>query len=353
MKKRFLSLALAAVMALSLAAPAMAYSTPDFSDVPSNHWAYEAVMKMADAGVIKGTGNGAFNPEMKLSAEMFVVLVGRVVFPEVKAEGADWSGPYVTEAKAKGLLDGTNITDTNLKGDISRYDMAVILRGAVKQMGLKETMAEEGQVTDFGDIPNRYTDAVLMAYGSGLIRGDQAGNFNGANSMTRQEAATVMDRLIDLPEKQAREEEEAKIQAEKEAKEWYESSRTGKYVTIPIHGNLSAFDYLGVDLVGAPIGIYYKDGRLLGETVSDDGRSFRMELTIDEADFNTADPVYYAALTGWYEFEGKTYNTPDIAKVPTNPLGLGTASGYRLSCRAYSYETNPEYFPNVDPALFE
>lgn len=198
MKKRLLSLALAAIMALGLAVPAMAYTTPDFSDVPSNHWAYQSVMKMADAGVIKGTGGGMFSPDMKLSAEMFIVLVGRVVFPDVKAEGADWSGPYVAEAKAKGLLEGTNITDSNLKGDISRYDMAVILAKCVDLLKVSATKADSSKVTDYGEVPAKYIDAVLMAYGSGLIRGDQSGNFNGANSMTRQEAATVMDRLLAL-----------------------------------------------------------------------------------------------------------------------------------------------------------
>lgn len=198
MKKRFLSLALAAIMALGLAVPAMAYTTPDFSDVPQNHWAYDSVMKMADAGVIKGTGGGMFSPEMKLSAEMFIVLVGRVVFPDVKAEGADWSGPYVAEAKAKGLLEGTNITDSNLTGDISRYDMAVILAKCVEILKVSAIKADSSKVTDYGEVPTKYVDAVLMAYGSGLIRGDQSGSFNGANSMTRQEAATVMDRLMGL-----------------------------------------------------------------------------------------------------------------------------------------------------------
>lgn len=198
MKKKAVSLLLILALVLGLAVPAMAYTTPDFSDVPSNHWAYQSVMKMADAGVIKGTGAGMFSPDMKLSAEMFIVLVGRVVFPDVKAEGADWSGPYVAEAKAKGLLEGTNITDSNLKGDISRYDMAVILAKCVEILKVSATKADSSKVTDYGEVPTKYVDAVLMAYGSGLIRGDQSGSFNGANSMTRQEAATVMDRLLGL-----------------------------------------------------------------------------------------------------------------------------------------------------------
>lgn len=348
MKKRTISLVLAAVLALGLAAPAMAYTTSDFSDLPANNWAYAPVMRMADAGVIKGTGNGTFSPEMKVSVAQFLTLVGRVVFPEVKSEGADWFGPYVTAAQNADLLTGTQVDVTKPEAEISRYDMAVILQGAVKQMGLKETMAEASQVTDFGDIPNRYTDAVLAVYGTGLITGDQNGNFNGTNTMMRNETATVLDRLIALPEKQAKEEEAAKIQAEKEAQEWYESSRTHEYVTFTIHGGLSP-----AYLPGAPVGIYYKDGRLLGETVSDEGGHFRLELTVDSADFNTKDAVYYAALTGWYEFEGMHYNTPDISKRPIDALGEPSVSGYILGCRAYSYETSSKYFPDIDPSIFE
>lgn len=197
-KNRVLALILALVLGLGLAVPAMAYQTPDFSDVPPAHWAYESVMKMADAGVIKGVGGDRFAPEDTLTAEMFIVLVGRVVFPDIKAEGADWSGPYVTEAKEQGLLTGTNVTDETLKGEISRYDMAVILAKCVDLLKVSATKADSSKVTDYGEVPAKYIDAVLMAYGSGLIRGDQSGSFNGANSMTRQEAATVMDRLLGL-----------------------------------------------------------------------------------------------------------------------------------------------------------
>ncbi len=198
MRKRTLSLALALVMALGLAAPALAFTTPDFTDLPSDNWAYEPVMRMADAGVIKGTGGGAFSPEMKVSVAQFLTLVGRVVFPDVKAEGADWYGPYIQEAQSKGLLNGTQVDTSKPEAEISRYDMAVILRGAAKQLGVPENAAQPSQVTDYGEIPTKYAEAVLAVYGMGLIQGDQNGNFNGANTMMRNETATVMDRLIAL-----------------------------------------------------------------------------------------------------------------------------------------------------------
>lgn len=198
MKHKILSLMLAAVMALGLVVPALAYETPDFTDVPAGNWAYDSVMRMADRGIVKGTGNKMFSPNGIATAEQFLTLVGRVVFPGIKAEGSDWSGPYVAEAKSKGLLDGTNVNDGNLKGEISRYDMAVILAKAVDLLKVSVTKADSSKVTDYGEVPTKYVDAVLTAYGSDLITGDENHNFNGQKSMRRNELATVMDRLLKL-----------------------------------------------------------------------------------------------------------------------------------------------------------
>lgn len=197
--KKLASLGLALVLLLSLAVPAMAYTTPDFADLPADNWAYEPVMRMADQGVIQGTGNGMFSPEMKVSVAQFLTLVGRIVFPDTVVGANDtWYGPYVAAAQAGGFLTGTQVDVNQPEAEISRYDMAVILRAAAKKLGKVETLAQQSQVTDFGMIPNMYTEAVLAVYGMGLIKGDQAGNFNGGNTMMRNETATVIDRLVAL-----------------------------------------------------------------------------------------------------------------------------------------------------------
>ncbi len=199
MKRKILSLMLAAALVLGLAVPAMAYTTPDFADLPANNWAYAPVMRMADQGIIQGTGGGNFSPALKVSAAQFLTLVGRIVFPEAKvSEGDTWYGPYVAAAQSNGLLTGTQVDVNQPEAEITRYDMAVVLRAAAKKLGKTETLAQQSQVTDFGVIPNMYTEAVLAVYGMELIKGDQAGKFNGGNTMQRNELATVIDRLVAL-----------------------------------------------------------------------------------------------------------------------------------------------------------
>lgn len=195
MMKKTVSLLLALVLALGLAVPALAVG-PTFNDVPSTYWGYADIEAVAEAGLMNGTGNGAFSPEMKVSAAQFLTLLGRLVFPETTVGANDtWFGPYVAAAQSAGLLTGTQVDVNQPEAEISRYDMAVILRAAGKQLGVAEKAAQSGEVTDYGEVPTKYAEAVLAVYGMGLIRGDQAGNFNGANTMMRAEVATVIMRL--------------------------------------------------------------------------------------------------------------------------------------------------------------
>ena len=133
---------------------------------------------------------------MKVSVAQFLTLLGRLVFPEVKVgENDSWYGPYVAKAQETGLLDGSQVNTADVFDEIPRYDMAVVLRATAKKLGISETQAQASEVTDYPDIPTRYAEAVLTVYGMGLIKGDNAGRFNGASTMTRAEIATVIMRL--------------------------------------------------------------------------------------------------------------------------------------------------------------
>lgn len=291
MKKRILCLALAVVLILGLAAPAVA-AGQTFSDVPSSYWGYADIEAAAEAGLMNGTGNGKFSPNLKVSVAQFLTLLGRLVFPDTKvAEGDTWYGPYVIKAQGAGLLTGTQVDTGNVEAEISRYDMAVILRAAAKRLGVKEKSAQSSEVTDYLDISTRYADAVLAVYGMGLIKGDQNGNFNGSSTMTRAEVATVIMRLAKTPE----------ATAWVEAWDVYEMPRTGEYVTVKVSGWINA-----EVIAGAKVGFYYKDGRQLGEmtiaTTSMDGTTYRtpwsMDVTMDKADYSETEELYYATLIG-------------------------------------------------------
>lgn len=197
--KKLLSIGLTLSLTLALATPALAYSTPDFSDLPQGHWAYASVMEMADLGIIQGTGGGAFSPEATLSAEMFLTLVGRVMYPEIQVQDGEWSRPYVEALKERGMLSNTGVTAETLQKPISRYDMASVLALCAWELDAQGygAWAKDSyfEFADGEDMPQRYAGSVSLARATGLVRGDENRRFNGNDSMTRKEAAVVIARL--------------------------------------------------------------------------------------------------------------------------------------------------------------
>ena len=71
-----LSLLLALVFCLGLVPFASADNSP-FSDVPSDHWAYDAVMETYNDGVMTGTATGVFSPSGKLNMNQFFTVLTR------------------------------------------------------------------------------------------------------------------------------------------------------------------------------------------------------------------------------------------------------------------------------------
>ena len=64
LKQRVGALLLTGLLALPLAAvPARAAG---FTDLPTNHWAYEDLTEAAGLGILQGTGGGAINPTAPL-----------------------------------------------------------------------------------------------------------------------------------------------------------------------------------------------------------------------------------------------------------------------------------------------
>lgn len=68
-----------AVVLLSLAlAPAFAAQQP-FADVPQDHWAYDAIARLAQSGVIEGFPDGTFKGKRNMTRYEFAVAIARVL----------------------------------------------------------------------------------------------------------------------------------------------------------------------------------------------------------------------------------------------------------------------------------
>ncbi len=106
-----------------------------FSDVPSSHWAYEAIRKVAAAGLMVGYPDGTFRPEEAVSRAELTLLLARMIeagytgdmeFSDVPEN--HWAKEEIAALARMGILSG--YPDGTFRPDekINRGETAVILK---------------------------------------------------------------------------------------------------------------------------------------------------------------------------------------------------------------------------------
>ena len=194
MKQRFLSLLLACVMALSLAAPVSAAKTMNFSDVKSSDWFYPNLKDLYSWGVINGMTPTTFSPQGTVTfgqaLKMILLATG---YSEQKPTDTHWASGYYQLAAQNGFLPKKmNLT---LDDPINRKQIAQII---VKVLDVSRTGAE----LPFSDTGSK--DALIL-YDYGIFTGEYDANgrllFKPDSDITRAEISAVIWRLykLDLP----------------------------------------------------------------------------------------------------------------------------------------------------------
>ncbi len=82
-KKRLLKVAIATALTVAFAAPA--FANP-FSDVPAKHWAYDAVNKLAQAGIVDGYGDGTFRGDKTITRYEMAQIVAKAMNKDLNAD---------------------------------------------------------------------------------------------------------------------------------------------------------------------------------------------------------------------------------------------------------------------------
>lgn len=181
-----------------------------FSDVPTTHWAHAYIMACVQKGAIAGTttpvnGIGTFNPSGKVSLGQFLAVLTRLVAADkidssLAGSGVHWAMPNYSAAIDIGLIYSYEYSSTKADLDkaLTREEMAVLLSRAAEISGEPLTILPgiENNIGDLDKVSSDKVTAVKQAYSCGLLAGDNSGNFNPKNTMTRAEMATVVCRLM-------------------------------------------------------------------------------------------------------------------------------------------------------------
>ncbi len=183
MQKRLLSLALALVFAIALIPCSVSAAGADgaavFTDVAETDWFYDDVMFVYEAGLMVGTGSGAFSPDAPLTKAMAATVLARAAGVDTTA-GDTWYSAAAAWAAALGISIGAD-----LEAPITRFEIASMLyvyagNASGDSAAIMAWAAEQGIITDgrgedtakrseFAAILNRFCNQ-----SSGLMAG--AGN---------------------------------------------------------------------------------------------------------------------------------------------------------------------------------
>lgn len=177
------------------------YGVPkEFSDVSADAWYYEYVSLCSTYNIILGYDDGTFRPDDNLKVGEFLKLITMIA--ELWITDSDtsvhWAQPYYKVLNDAGVLEGANfsLTYDDMEADITRYEMANIIRNLVFNVYGENAVVLEDAETYIGDyslIPMAYLSAVEQTYGKGILSGvNDEGSFGGDGYLTRAQAAKVI-----------------------------------------------------------------------------------------------------------------------------------------------------------------
>ena len=180
---------------------------PNFTDI-NGHWAKEHILFTVSRGLFSGTSETTFSPNTTLTRGMFVTALGRLAginpadyqnrkFTDVKANA--YYAPYVNWAASKGIVGGTTSTTFAPDSNITREQMAVIMKNYADKMGysIPKTL-EAVTFADNAQISSWAKDAVKAMQQAGVLSGKENNRFDSQGNATRAEAATVLHRFVEI-----------------------------------------------------------------------------------------------------------------------------------------------------------
>ena len=180
---------------------------PSFTDLPEDHWAYEAVKACVEKGVLSGYGDDTFRPDQVITRGELAVSICNFLgidvtglpvgsFPDVSA--GDWYSAYIEAARFY-LPPKENAWGTMVylpEEPVRREDISEAI---IRMADLDPEDSSIGYLEDFQDkytISNEKMPYVALAVEMGYLRGFEDDTFRPEEPITRAQAAVIFYQLM-------------------------------------------------------------------------------------------------------------------------------------------------------------
>lgn len=179
-----------------------------FGDIRDVAWAQKAIVALSSIGVVSGKEEGYFYPNDNVTRAEFVkMLVGALEYAgRIDTEGAEcsfadvpeteWCYEPIAAAVRAGIVQGVSETEFAPDANITRQDMAVMLKRAADAAGITLESGAETVFTDEASIASYAADAVETMSRAGIVNGFDDGSFMPLSNATRAQAAVVIYRTM-------------------------------------------------------------------------------------------------------------------------------------------------------------
>lgn len=174
-----------------------------YHDPDIDWWAVPYVESAYKYNLMSGTSEGWFEPLRGITRAEFTAVVCRTLgletdkdytqkFSDVKP--TDWYYSYVMAAQAAGYISGKSDTIFDPNAYITREEIAVLVARIVKSYGTENDVYN---FADGSDVSAWARTSVVGVNNSGIMTGDQFGQFLPKDTVNRQTAATIAVRLYE------------------------------------------------------------------------------------------------------------------------------------------------------------
>lgn len=176
-----------------------------FSDIKTDHFAYESIKSLYEKGIISGDGTNKVRPEDGITREETAKLAlaindiaiekGAVINATDAHIVSNWAKDIVATAANKGILKG--YTDGTIRplNTVTRGEMVAII---IRSLGVNT----DDTATSFSDVPEDLWSAKYISAASqlGFVNGYTNGTFKPDQNITRAEAFVIYHRVLKFRE---------------------------------------------------------------------------------------------------------------------------------------------------------
>ncbi|WP_130862543.1 S-layer homology domain-containing protein [Bacilliculturomica massiliensis] len=186
---------------------------PECSDM-KGHWAEQEIRALLEKGIVTGYQDGTFRPDSRVTRAEFSQIIHQAFAINAGAEKGkfidvktgDWYYAAVMSLCNAGIVSGTDAGHFSPDDDITREQMAFILKGTAEN--IKLDLAIKRNYKPFRDdsaVSDYAKEAVRTMYQAGIVNGvaDEAADgyrYLPKEGATRAEVATIVMKLLNQSE---------------------------------------------------------------------------------------------------------------------------------------------------------